>query len=76
MTSLQVNYRTPAEVLVEAAPVISPALPDVIVPSSIRSSGIPATHAAVLEPDAVPERWLAANTEGIVCVISAGDAGS
>lgn len=73
VASLQVNYRTPTEVMVEASQAIRTALPDANVPLSIRSSGIPVTHAAVSELGVVLEGWLVANTEGIVCVIGAGD---
>ncbi|WP_275415587.1 RNA polymerase recycling motor ATPase HelR [Virgisporangium aliadipatigenens] len=63
--SLTVNYRTPAEVMDEAAPVIRAAVPDANVPTSIRSSGIPVYHGAVAELETV----LAAHTEGTACVI-------
>ena len=44
LASLSINYRTPEEVMVEAAPVIRAALPDANVPTSIRSSGVPVEH--------------------------------
>jgi superfamily I DNA/RNA helicase len=69
MASLTVNYRTPEEVMTEAEPVIRAALPDANVPTSIRSSGIPVGHGAVSDLDAVLDRWLADNAEGIACVI-------
>ncbi|MEU2242637.1 RNA polymerase recycling motor ATPase HelR [Streptomyces sp. NPDC018338] len=69
MTSLSVNYRTPEEVMAEAEPVIRAALPDANVPSSVRSSGLPVVHGSVEELDAVLDAWLAANTDGIACVI-------
>ncbi|MFD4997932.1 RNA polymerase recycling motor ATPase HelR [Streptomyces buecherae] len=71
VASLSINYRTPAEVMAEAEPVIKAALPDANVPTSIRASGIPVTHGHVSELDAVLEGWLAEHTEGVACVIGA-----
>ncbi|KQV77142.1 AAA family ATPase [Aeromicrobium sp. Root344] len=68
--ALSINYRTPEEVMAEAEPVIRAALPDANVPTSIRRSGIPVTHGALSELDRVLDAWLAANAEGIACVIS------
>ncbi|MGB8938974.1 MAG: RNA polymerase recycling motor ATPase HelR [Streptomyces sp.] len=67
--SLSINYRTPEEVMTEAEPVIRAALPDANVPTSIRSSGVPVTHGAVADLDAVLDGWLAAHGDGIACVI-------
>jgi superfamily I DNA/RNA helicase len=67
--SLSINYRTPAEVMAEAEPVIRAAIPDANVPSSVRESGIPVVHGAASGRDAILERWLAAHEEGIACVI-------
>ncbi|GAA4603848.1 hypothetical protein BJY16_004766 [Actinoplanes octamycinicus] len=69
MASLTINYRTPEEVMAEAEPVIRAALPDANVPTSIRSSGIPVVHKSVVDLDSILAGWLAANAEGIACVI-------
>ncbi|MCW2543529.1 MAG: helicase, partial [Frankiales bacterium] len=69
LASLSINYRTPAEVMAEAEPVIRAVLPDANVPTSIRSSHLPVVHGPVSELAAVVETWLAANNEGIACVI-------
>ncbi len=69
VASLSVNYRTPEEVMAEAAPVIRAALPDANVPASIRSSGIPVVHGSVADLDSVLDSWLAAHADGIACVI-------
>ncbi|MDP3952431.1 RNA polymerase recycling motor ATPase HelR, partial [Microbacterium sp.] len=69
IASLTVNYRTPAEIMVEAEPVIRTALPDANVPTSVRSSGIPVRHAALSERDAIIAAWLAENEEGTACLI-------
>ncbi|MEU4347987.1 RNA polymerase recycling motor ATPase HelR [Streptomyces sp. NPDC023838] len=69
VASLSVNYRTPEEVMAEAAPVIRAALPDANVPISIRSSGIPVVHGSVTELEAVLDGWLADHDEGVACVI-------
>lgn len=69
LASLNVNYRTPAEIMTEAEPVIRAALPDANVPTSIRSGGLPVRHGSVSERDSILDSWLAEHTEGIACVI-------
>ncbi|MGZ4659034.1 MAG: RNA polymerase recycling motor ATPase HelR, partial [Blastococcus sp.] len=71
LASLSINYRTPAEVMAAAEPVIRAALPDANVPTSIRSSGIPVVHGAVADLGSIVDGWLAehADGEGIACVI-------
>ena len=69
MASLSINYRTPEEVMAEAEPVIRAVLPDANVPTSIRSSGIPVVHGSVTDLDSIVDTWLAANADGIACVI-------
>lgn len=69
--SLTVNYRTPREIMAEAEPVIRAVLPDANVPTSIRSGGFPVVHGSVSELESVVESWLAANDDGIACVIGA-----
>jgi DNA helicase IV len=69
MSSLRINYRTPAEVMAEAEPVIRTAIPDANVPTSIRTGGAPVVHAAVRERDGIIETWLATHTDGTACVI-------
>ncbi|SEI82232.1 RNA polymerase recycling motor ATPase HelR [Demequina mangrovi] len=66
---LSVNYRTPAEVMAEAAPAILAALPDANVPESIRVSGIPVRRGARSDRDAILSAWLTAHEEGVACVI-------
>jgi superfamily I DNA/RNA helicase len=72
VATLSINYRTPAAVMAEAAPVIRAVLPDANVPTSIRDNGIPVRHASTGERDAILGDWLAAHGEGTACVI--GDA--
>ncbi|MET9559482.1 RNA polymerase recycling motor ATPase HelR [Streptomyces tauricus] len=69
VASLSINYRTPEEVMAEAAPVIRAALPDANVPTSIRSNGIPVVHGSVADRDSILDTWLADHTDGIACVI-------
>jgi hypothetical protein len=69
LASLSINYRTPEEVMVEAEPVIRAALPDANVPISIRSSGFPVMHGPASDLGPVLDQWLAAQAEGIACVI-------
>ena len=73
VASLTINYRTPEEVMAVAEPVIRAVLPDANVPTSIRSSGIPVEYASTSELVAILEDWLAANADGIACVIATGD---
>ncbi|MFE7227122.1 RNA polymerase recycling motor ATPase HelR [Nocardioides sp. NPDC057577] len=72
MAGLSINYRTPEEVMTEAEPVIRAALPDANVPTSIRASGTPVIHGSVADLDEILDTWLAANEEGVACVIAAG----
>ncbi len=69
VASLDVNYRTPMEVMAEAEPVIRAALPDANVPTSVRSSGLPVRHAPVAQLRAIIDDWLATHAEGVACVI-------
>jgi hypothetical protein len=69
LASLTINYRTPEEVMLEAAPVIRAALPDANVPTSIRSTGVPVRRGDICELGSILERWLAVHGEGIACVI-------
>ena len=69
LASLTINYRTPEEVMAEAEPVIRAVLPDANVPTSIRRSGIPVVHGRTSDLDSILQDWLAANPEGIACVI-------
>jgi hypothetical protein len=69
LASLSINYRTPAEVMAEAEPVIRAVLPDANVPTSIRSSDLPVVHGPVSDLASIVDGWLAAHHEGIACVI-------
>ena len=69
LASLSINYRTPEEVMAEAEPVIRAVLPDANVPASIRSSGVPVVHGSAADLVPILDTWLAANAEGIACVI-------
>ncbi len=71
LASLTLNYRTPAEGMDAAAPVIRAALPDANVPTSIRSTGVPVRHGARADLDTIVASWLDAHDEGTVCVIGA-----
>ncbi len=71
IATLNVNYRTPVEVMAEAAPTIREALPDANVPTSIRSTGVPVTHAAIRELAPILDSWLRDHADGIACVIGA-----
>ena len=61
LASLTINYRTPAEVMAEAEPVIRAVLPDANVPTSIRSSDVPVVHGPAIRSGIDP-RVLARRT--------------
>jgi DNA helicase IV len=67
--SLNINYRTPEEVMTEAEPVIRAVFPDANVPISIRSSGVPVAHGAISELGSILDTWLATHADGVACVI-------
>ena len=71
LASLSINYRTPAEVMAEAEPVIRAVLPDANVPVSVRSAGVPVVRGPVSDLGPVLDAWLTAHAEGegIACVI-------
>ncbi len=69
LASLSINYRTPEEVMAEAEPVIRAVLPDANVPTSIRSSGVPVVHGSASDLGPILDTWLAADADGIACVI-------
>ncbi|WP_260805973.1 RNA polymerase recycling motor ATPase HelR [Nocardioides sp. SLBN-35] len=73
LASLTVNYRTPAEVMEAAAPVIRAVLPDANVPTSVRSTGVPVEYAVRTDLPAILDEWERTHPEGIACVI--GDPG-
>ncbi len=64
VATLTMNYRTPAEVMAEAEPVIRAALPDANVPTSIRETGIPVHHGAASELPPLLDAWLADHDRG------------
>ncbi len=72
MATLTINYRTPAEVMAAAEPVIRAVLPDANVPTSIRENGLPVVRGKVSDLESILDGWLAAHADGIACVI--GDA--
>ena len=73
LARLSINYRTPEAVMAEAEPVIRAVLPDANVPTSIRRTDAPVVRAAVCDLGSILATWLAANDEGIACVIGVGD---
>lgn len=68
--TLTINYRTPAEVMAAAEPVLHAILPDAVLPTSIRSTGVDVQHIGRNEVGAVVANWLASH-DGIACVIGA-----
>ncbi|MCW2784470.1 MAG: Superfamily and helicase-like protein [Marmoricola sp.] len=73
LASLSINYRTPAQIMAEAEPIIRAVLPDANVPTSIRTGDLPVVHGPVSDLEAILETWFASHAEGTVCVI--GDPG-
>ncbi|MGX1596132.1 RNA polymerase recycling motor ATPase HelR [Dietzia maris] len=68
---LSINYRTPAEIMETAAPVIRSVRPDANVPESVRRSGIPVQHGHVEDLQSVADEWLATHLEGMVGIVCA-----
>ena len=66
---LSLNYRTPAEVMRCAEPVIRAALPGADVPVSIRESGMPVRHGRPEQLEGILQQWLAEHAEGTAVVI-------
>jgi superfamily I DNA/RNA helicase len=73
LASLNVNYRTPEEVMAEAEPVIRAVLPDANVPTSIRTGGVPVLHGSVSDLGSILDSWLAEHADGTACVIGVGE---
>jgi superfamily I DNA/RNA helicase len=69
LASLTINYRTPAEIMAEAEPVIRAVIPDANVPTSIRESGAPVVSGSVSELSGILDAWLSTHDEGVACVI-------
>jgi DNA helicase IV len=69
IASLSINYRTPAEIMAVAEPIIRAVLPDANVPTSIRATGVPVRHGRVAQLSEIIDAWLADHAEGIACVI-------
>jgi len=72
LTTLRINYRTPQEVMEEAAPVIRAVIPDANVPTSIRSSGLPVIHGSAAELHTILAAWLAGHDDGVAAVVGTG----
>jgi hypothetical protein len=72
--SLSINYRTPAEVMEAAEPVIRAVLPDANVPTSVRRSGVPVHHGTTDDLAPLLDAWLAEDADGVACVIHAAGA--
>ena len=70
VASLNINYRTPKEVMADAEPLIHAAIPDANVPTSVRSSDLPVIHGSVSELQSILDDWLASHAEGLACVIA------
>ncbi|MGX5681126.1 RNA polymerase recycling motor ATPase HelR [Schumannella luteola] len=69
VSELTINYRTPAEVMAAAEPVIRSAVPDANVPTSVRSTGVGVRQGDRGELEGILESWLATHAEGVACVI-------
>lgn len=68
---LNVNYRTPQEVMTAAEPVITAVLPDANVPTSIRPGGAPLRYGSPEDLPTLIDEWLATHATGTACVIGA-----
>ncbi|MFC0674168.1 RNA polymerase recycling motor ATPase HelR [Brachybacterium hainanense] len=66
---LHLNYRTPQEVMDEAGPMIRAAVPEAVVPISVRASGVPVRHGRPRDLAGVLSDWAAQHEGGTACVI-------
>jgi hypothetical protein len=66
---LGINYRTPAEVMDAAEPVIREVLPHANVPTSVRVSGIPVEHGPASARDPIIAEWSLAHADGTAVVV-------
>ncbi|GAA1437935.1 RNA polymerase recycling motor ATPase HelR [Microlunatus lacustris] len=66
---LTLNYRTPAEVMAKAEPLVRAAIPDANVPTSVRHSGNPVIHGRTTDLTAILDDWTTTHSEGVACVI-------
>ncbi len=73
VATLRINYRTPAEVMAAAEPVIKAVFPDANVPTSIRTGGVPVEHRPVSDLGPVLGAWLDEHADGTACVIGLGE---
>jgi DNA helicase IV len=71
LASLNINYRTPEEVMAEAEPVIRAVFPEANVPISIRRTGVPVVQGSTSDLGSILDTWLATHADGIACVIDA-----
>ncbi len=69
--TLTINYRTPAEIMAAAEPVIRAVLPDANVPRSVRRGGLPVAFGGAADLDAVVDAWERSHPEGIGAVVGA-----
>jgi hypothetical protein len=69
-SSLTISYRTPAEIMAVAEPVVRAAIPDANVPTSVRSTGTAVRRGSVDDLEAVVSSWLVSH-DGVVCVVGA-----
>ncbi|MBA8792604.1 hypothetical protein FHX74_000198 [Friedmanniella endophytica] len=67
---LTLNYRTPAEIMEAATPVITAVFPEANVPRSVRRSGRGVLRDMLDRLPALVGEWLAGHAEGTVCVIT------
>ena len=70
VASLTFNYRTPAEVMAQAEPVIRAVLPDANVPISVRTGGLPVVHGTTSQLRPIIDAWLAEHAAGVACVVA------
>jgi DNA helicase IV len=71
LASLNINYRTPEEVMMEAEPVIRAVFPEANVPISIRRTGVLVVQGSTSDLGSILDTWLATHADGIACVIDA-----
>ncbi len=73
VSTLSINYRTPAEIMVQARAAITAELPDANVPQSIRTGGAPVERGSVADLSVRLTTWLVQHPTGHAAVIGHPD---
>ncbi len=71
VSTLTVNYRTPAEVMEHAEHAVTAEFPNAVLPTSLRHSGIPVRHGRIDDLGRIVREWLERHDAGTVVIVGA-----